>query len=43
VITTSVYQSIEDRDAMMASGMQEGGNETMDRLGALLAKMQGAS
>jgi uncharacterized protein YndB with AHSA1/START domain len=40
VIVTSVYQTVEDRDAMMASGMQEGGNETMDRLGALLDKMQ---
>lgn len=41
--TTSVFQSIEDRDGMMQSGMQEGGDETMDRLGELLAKMQAGS
>jgi len=43
VITTSVFQTIADRDAMMTSGMQEGGAETMDRLGALLARMQTGS
>jgi uncharacterized protein YndB with AHSA1/START domain len=36
--TISVFQSIEDRDAMMQSGMEEGADETMDRLEALLAK-----
>jgi uncharacterized protein YndB with AHSA1/START domain len=43
VTITSVFQSIEDRDEMMQSDMQEGGNETMDRLGELLAKMQAGS
>jgi uncharacterized protein YndB with AHSA1/START domain len=38
--TTSVFQSVEDRDDMMQSDMQEGGNETMDRLEELLTKMQ---
>ena len=37
VTTISVFQSIEDRDNMMQSGMQEGGDETMDRLAELLA------
>jgi uncharacterized protein YndB with AHSA1/START domain len=43
VTTISVFQSIEDRDNMMESGMQEGGNETMDRLEELLAKLQAVS
>jgi uncharacterized protein YndB with AHSA1/START domain len=38
--TISVFQSIEDRDAMMQSDMEEGADETMDRLEVLLAKMQ---
>jgi uncharacterized protein YndB with AHSA1/START domain len=37
--TISVFQSIVDRDEMMQSDMQEGGNETMDRLEELLAKV----
>jgi uncharacterized protein YndB with AHSA1/START domain len=37
--TISVFQSVEDRDNMMQSDMQEGGDETMDRLEELLAKM----
>jgi uncharacterized protein YndB with AHSA1/START domain len=41
--TTSVFQSVEDRDDMMQSDMQEGGNETMDRLEELLAKKQASS
>lgn len=39
VTTISVYQSIADRDAMMESGMQEGGDETMVRLAELLATL----
>lgn len=31
-----VFQSVEDRDGMMASGMQEGANTSWDRLEALL-------
>lgn len=41
--TISVFQTIEDRDGMMQSGMQEGGDETMDRLEELLAKMPAGS
>ena len=37
VTTISVFQTVEDRDNMMQSGMQEGGDETMDRLEELLA------
>ena len=33
----SVFQSVEDRDAMLQGGMEEGASETMDRLGELLA------
>ena len=33
----SVFQTVEDRDGMIASGMKEGGIETMDRLAELLA------
>jgi len=35
----SVYQTVEDRDGMLASGMEEGVFETMDRLAELLAKL----
>jgi uncharacterized protein YndB with AHSA1/START domain len=38
--TTSVFQSVEDRDDMMQSDMQDGSNQTMDRLEELLSKMQ---
>jgi uncharacterized protein YndB with AHSA1/START domain len=34
-----VFQSVEDRDGMIASGMEEGASETMDRLAELLAKI----
>ncbi len=36
--STSVFQSVEDRDGMLESGMQEGATESMDRLERLLAK-----
>jgi uncharacterized protein YndB with AHSA1/START domain len=39
VTTISVFQSVEDRDAMVQSGMLEGDKESMDRLEELLAKM----
>ena len=39
VITTSVFQSIEDRDEMIASDMQDGADQTMDRLEELLEKV----
>lgn len=34
----SVYQSVEDRDGMVQSGMESGATESMDRLAELLAK-----
>ncbi len=36
--STSVFQSVEDRDGMLESGMQEGATESLDRLERLLAK-----
>jgi len=39
----SVYASVEDRDGMLTSGMEEGANETMDRLDEFLAKMPATS
>jgi uncharacterized protein YndB with AHSA1/START domain len=30
--STSVFDSVEDRDGMLQSGMEEGASETMDRL-----------
>lgn len=35
----SVFQSVEDRDGMLASGMEEGSDELMERLAQLLAEM----
>ena len=40
--TNSVFQSVEDRDAMVQSGMEEGFNESMERLDELLARMKQA-
>ncbi|WP_317064921.1 SRPBCC domain-containing protein [Methanoculleus caldifontis] len=37
----TVAQSVEDRDGMVQSGMEEGVNETLDRLAALLNELQG--
>jgi len=37
--TKSVFQTVEDRDGMFASGMEGGVNESMDRLAELLAKV----
>ena len=36
----SVFQSVEDRDGMMASGMESGVNEGMEKLDELLARLQ---
>jgi uncharacterized protein YndB with AHSA1/START domain len=36
----SVYQSVEDRDGMVASGMERGMRESHERLAELLAKMR---
>jgi uncharacterized protein YndB with AHSA1/START domain len=38
--TRSIYDSVEDRDAVVATGMEAGATETMDRLAALLAGME---
>lgn len=42
VTTQSVFQSVEDRDGMLASGMEEGSKELMDRLEELLARLVAA-
>ncbi len=39
VVTQSVFQSIEDRDGMAASGMEVGINEGYERLNELLATL----
>ncbi|HVQ23212.1 MAG TPA: SRPBCC family protein [Candidatus Saccharimonadia bacterium] len=39
VQTNSVFQSVEDRDGMLAAGMTDGMNEGYDRLDELLAGM----
>lgn len=36
----SQFASVEDRDGMLATGMEEGGKETWDRLADLLAELQ---
>ena len=36
----SVFQAVEDRDGMLQSGMEEGVNESYERLDELLEKMQ---
>jgi uncharacterized protein YndB with AHSA1/START domain len=39
LIDQSVFQSVADRDGMVASGMEAGANETMDRFAELLATL----
>jgi uncharacterized protein YndB with AHSA1/START domain len=39
VTVASVFQSVADRDGMLSSGMEEGANESYDRLAELLANM----
>jgi uncharacterized protein YndB with AHSA1/START domain len=36
----SIFQAVEDRDGMLQSGMEEGVNESYDRLDELLKKLQ---
>lgn len=36
---TSVFQSVDDRDAMVASGMEKGASEAMDQIEELLAAL----
>lgn len=40
ITTHSLFASVEDRDGMLASGMEGGANESWDQLGELLAKLQ---
>ena len=40
VTTRSVFQTVEDRDGMLKSGMEEGVFETMDRLAKLLESLK---
>jgi uncharacterized protein YndB with AHSA1/START domain len=42
VTLQSVFQSVEDRDGMVASGMEEGMNEGLDRLDEVLKELQKA-
>jgi uncharacterized protein YndB with AHSA1/START domain len=39
LIDQSVFQSVEDRDGMLQSGMEGGATESMDRFAELLAKV----
>jgi uncharacterized protein YndB with AHSA1/START domain len=41
--TRSVFDSKEDRDGMLQSGMETGANETMDRLEQYLPELQAAA
>jgi len=38
--TSSVFQAVADRDAMVASGMQSGATESHDRLQEVLDRMK---
>ena len=40
LIAHSLFDSVEDRDGMLQSGMEEGAGESYDRLGELLEKMR---
>jgi uncharacterized protein YndB with AHSA1/START domain len=40
LVAQTVFQSVMDRDGMVASGMQEGADESMERLAELLARMK---
>ncbi len=40
ITSQSVFQSVEDRDGMIQSGMEEGVNDSFDSLDELLEKMQ---
>ena len=40
VRTVSAFQSVEDRDAMVASGMERGVHDSGERLAELLARLQ---
>lgn len=40
LITQSVFQSVEDRDGMIQSGMEDGLNQSYERLDELLKKLK---
>jgi uncharacterized protein YndB with AHSA1/START domain len=40
IVAQIVFQSVMDRDGMVASGMSEGANESMERLAELLEQMK---
>jgi uncharacterized protein YndB with AHSA1/START domain len=40
LVTQSIYQSVADRDGMVASGMKRGSDDSMDRLSELLETMK---
>jgi uncharacterized protein YndB with AHSA1/START domain len=40
VVQQAVFQSVGDRDGMVASGMQKGSDDSMDRLAELLERMK---
>src|SRR2546426_5663321 len=40
ILTHQVFESVMDRDGMVASGMQEGADESMERLSELLDRMK---
>src|SRR6266567_5384608 len=40
LVAHQVFQSVMDRDGMVASGMQEGADESMERLAELLEQMK---
>jgi len=40
IVAQIVFQSVMDRDGMVASGMSEGADESMERLAELLERMK---
>ncbi|MGZ7133944.1 MAG: SRPBCC domain-containing protein, partial [Halobacteriota archaeon] len=40
VTAIAVFQTVEDRDGMLQSGMEQGATETMERLAELLQKLK---
>ena len=42
VTTQSIFQSEDDRDGMLASGMVDGSDDTTDRLGGLVIRLVAA-
>jgi uncharacterized protein YndB with AHSA1/START domain len=43
LVETSVYQSVEDRDAMIDWGMEEGANDSMERLEVVVTGLRQAA